>query len=250
MDERNWREVLTSVRSRWQGFYGKQPSDRAAATGARASVVWHAVSLLMSGSTDSALVTPVLVDLVRTWPSDDGGEPDWDAVPRAREDELAALLLPAGFNNLHAGWIKRFLAVVHERFAESSLECMHGWSTVAIREFFEGKHQGQRIEGFGTKTVDCLLLYCFGRIAFGRDVHVARFLRRMGYLKAAGLYPEDCIFREAVDELESIKRTGTAYIRATLSADTVELESDANLLYEREHPRKELNPYRLRTISP
>ncbi|MCU0293756.1 MAG: hypothetical protein MUF10_17525 [Thermoanaerobaculaceae bacterium] len=94
------------------------------------------------------------------------------------EDELAALLKDGGFSRQKAGWIKRSLAIIVERFGRLSLEDARGWSDTEVEAFL------CTLPGIKVKSARCVMMYAMGRQVLPVDTHLRRLVERLGWVPA------------------------------------------------------------------
>ena len=97
-----------------------------------------------------------------------------------REEDLAALLKDGGFSRQKAGWIKRSLELVVERFGRLSLEDTKGWSDGKVEAFL------CTLPGIKVKSARCVMMYSMGRQVLPVDTHLRRLVERLGWV-ARGL---------------------------------------------------------------
>jgi endonuclease III len=96
------------------------------------------------------------------------------------EEELAALLKDGGFSRQKAGWIKRSLELIVERFERLSLEGARGWSDADVEGFL------CTLPGIKVKSARCVMMYSMGRLVLPVDTHLRRLVERLGWV-ARGL---------------------------------------------------------------
>ena len=102
---------------------------------------------------------------------------DWRAVMLAPTEEVVACIKCRGMHYLLAGRIQRILRRVHhERGGRLSLEFLHNCPTDVARGYLLS------LEGFGVKTVSCILLLALYRADFPVDVNVGRIMARLGWV--------------------------------------------------------------------
>jgi endonuclease-3 len=97
-----------------------------------------------------------------------------EAVADAAEDEIAAVIAPAGLAAQKAPRIAAVLQDARARFGSASLEALRGWDTEAVRDYLRS------FPGVGPKTVACVLLFAMGRPVMPVDTHVGRVAARLG----------------------------------------------------------------------
>ena len=99
------------------------------------------------------------------------------------EAELAKRFRPAGYYNLKAHRVKKFLAFFAERFG-SSMENMaaEAWETV--------RDDLLHLKGIGPETADSILLYALDKPTFVVDTYTYRILSRHGLVADPCSYEE------------------------------------------------------------
>ena len=105
------------------------------------------------------------------------GFPSWDEAAEAPAGEIEELIRPAGLAPTKSSRMAEILSVLQRNFGEYSLRRLKDWSTEHIREYLLS------LPGIGPKTAACVLLFDLGRPAFPVDTHIARFCRRMEWVK-------------------------------------------------------------------
>jgi endonuclease III related protein len=107
--------------------------------------------------------------------------------PRALRDlpqeELAALLRPAGYYNIKAGRLRNFLDFLFTAY-QGSLELMAEAEPEQLRESL------LRVKGIGPETADSIMLYAVEQPTFVVDAYTFRILNRHE------LIPEACTYEE------------------------------------------------------
>ena len=102
---------------------------------------------------------------------------DWRAVMEAPEEEVVECIRCRGMHFLLAGRIQRLLRrVLAERDGALSLEFLRDCPTELARGYLLS------LEGFGVKTVSCILLLALYRADFPVDVNVGRIMARLGWV--------------------------------------------------------------------
>lgn len=110
-----------------------------------------------------------------------------EAMHSLTQEELAALIRPAGYFNIKAGRLRSFLEFLRAE-ADWDMEALASQETAVLREKLLS------IRGIGPETADSMLLYAFDRPMFVVDAYTARIMSRHG------LVPEDTNY----DELQSL----------------------------------------------
>ena len=91
------------------------------------------------------------------------------------QEELAALIKPAGYFNVKAKRLKNFIAHVHESFGDD-IEAFLNRSVSTLRE------ELLSINGVGRETADSMILYAAGKLTFVVDTYTYRILLRHGLI--------------------------------------------------------------------
>lgn len=91
------------------------------------------------------------------------------------EEQLAALIRPAGYFNVKARRVKNFIDYVFTNY-DGDLEGMAAVPTRALRA------QILSVNGIGPETADSILLYAFDRPVFVVDAYTKRLLYRHGLI--------------------------------------------------------------------
>lgn len=99
-----------------------------------------------------------------------------EAVADATEDEIAAVIAPAGLAAQKAPRIAAVTRDARQRFGSASLEALRGWDTEEVRAYLRS------YPGVGPKTAACVLLFAMGRPVMPVDTHVGRVASRLGLL--------------------------------------------------------------------
>lgn len=102
--------------------------------------------------------------------------PDWQSVMDAPEEEVIAVIRPAGLANQKGPRIQAALRHVYRERGELSLDFL------ADLSLDEAKAWLTQIEGVGPKTAAIILLFAFNRPAFPVDTHVHRVTGRLGLI--------------------------------------------------------------------
>jgi len=100
--------------------------------------------------------------------------PTWDAVARAPVRSLAATIRSGGMANQKAARIREILRTVHALHGDYDLTALRERSDEDIIE------ELTRLNGVGTKTAACVLVFALGRDVFPVDTHVHRVCGRLG----------------------------------------------------------------------
>ncbi|MCK4626387.1 MAG: hypothetical protein KAV00_13800, partial [Phycisphaerae bacterium] len=91
------------------------------------------------------------------------------------QEELAALIKPAGYFNVKAKRLKNFIAHVHETFGDD-IEAFLNRSVATLHE------ELLSINGIGRETADSMILYAAGKTTFVVDTYTYRILLRHGII--------------------------------------------------------------------
>lgn len=102
--------------------------------------------------------------------------PDWQSVMEAPEEEVIAVIRPAGLANQKGPRIQAALRHVYRERGGLSLDFL------AELPLDEAKAWLTRIDGVGPKTAAIILLFAFNRPAFPVDTHVHRVTGRLGLI--------------------------------------------------------------------
>jgi endonuclease-3 related protein len=87
------------------------------------------------------------------------------------EDQLAALIRPAGYFNMKAGRLKEFLRFLHSHY-KGNMKRMKVHTTRTLRERL------LNVKGIGPETADSILLYAIERPVFVIDAYTKRVMER------------------------------------------------------------------------
>jgi endonuclease III len=119
------------------------------------------------------------VGLRRAYASFKRAFPSWPRACRARVEEIARAIRPAGLEYQKACRIKASLRLVECRFGEVSLRRLRHMPALEAEEALLS------LPGVGLKSARCIMMYSLGFRVLPVDVHVARISKRLG-LTAAG----------------------------------------------------------------
>ena len=97
--------------------------------------------------------------------------------------ELAELILPAGYFNIKAQRLKHFLDWLFEKH-DGSLESLEALPLSTLREQLLG------IKGIGPETADSICLYAFEKPIFVVDTYTARIFGRHGMIEPGSGYEQ------------------------------------------------------------
>ena len=102
---------------------------------------------------------------------------NWRAVINAPQEEIVECIKCRGMHYMLAARIQRVLRrVERERNGELSLEFLRNVPTDEVRGYLLS------MEGYGVKTVSCILLLALYRADFPVDVNVGRIMARLGWV--------------------------------------------------------------------
>jgi endonuclease-3 related protein len=94
---------------------------------------------------------------------------DMDALKSIGHRELGEIIRPSGFYNQKSDRLKRFIHVLHHKFAKN-IDNLKYYSTAYLRNLMLD------INGIGPETADSILLYALNRPVFVVDAYTKRFL--------------------------------------------------------------------------
>lgn len=110
------------------------------------------------------------------------------------EEQLAALIRPAGYFNIKAERLKAFLDFLAERY-QRSMTKMRRQGVGLLRQELLG------VKGVGPETADSILLYALGKPVFVIDAYTKRVLSRHGIMDHAASYEAyQELFHNALDK--------------------------------------------------
>ena len=101
---------------------------------------------------------------------------DWKAVMNAPVEEVVDCIRCRGMHYMLAARIQGLLRRIHGERGCLSLEFLHNCPTELARGYLLS------LEGFGVKTVSCILLLALYRADFPVDVNVGRIMARLGWV--------------------------------------------------------------------
>lgn len=130
----------------------------------------EAVYILLTYQTDVPRARQVWADLKARFAG-------WDAVVASAEEELEAVLKPAGFQRSRARAIRRLLEAVRARFGSISLGGLAAMPDADAEEIL------RELPGLDIKGARCVLLYALGRQVLPVDSNTFRFMQRYGVLR-------------------------------------------------------------------
>ena len=99
------------------------------------------------------------------------------------DDQLAALIRPAGYYSLKASRLKNFMSFLKKE-ADLNIESLGSMDPASLRPKI------LQVKGIGPETADSILLYALGMPSFVIDAYTARIMIRHG------LVPEDVSYHE------------------------------------------------------
>lgn len=105
------------------------------------------------------------------------------ALSQIPEQKLAELIRPAGYFNIKADRIKKFLAFLNARFG-GSINRMFRTETQRLRR------ELVNVKGIGPETADSILLYAGEKPVFVVDAYTKRIFSRHGYIEEDTDYEE------------------------------------------------------------
>lgn len=98
----------------------------------------------------------------------------WADVECARRRDIARAIRIGGIADRKSRLIKKMLGTIRKRYGPSGLDSLRRLDNVqAMKEL-------QMIDGVGTKTAACVLLFSLGRHLFPVDTHIHRICGRLG----------------------------------------------------------------------
>lgn len=103
--------------------------------------------------------------------------PDWEAVIRARPDQVADAIRSGGLANTKAPRIQVILREVREREGRFDLSRLRGMSDLEATSYLAS------LPGVGPKTAAVVLAFALGRDAIPVDTHVHRVTTRLGWIE-------------------------------------------------------------------
>lgn len=106
-----------------------------------------------------------------------------EAIHALPEEELAALIRPAGYFNAKARKLKAFVAVLMERHG-GDLDAFFAQDLASLRAELLAIH------GIGPETADAILLYAAHKPIFMIDAYTVRLFTRLGLAREGVRYPE------------------------------------------------------------
>lgn len=114
---------------------------------------------------------------------------------RLSEEAVSKLIVPAGYHNVKARRLRKFLEFLFENY-KGDIKRMFGVETPALRR------QLLSVNGIGPETADSILLYALKRPVFVVDAYTKRILSRHMFLKSNATYEEtQSLFLEAFTPL-------------------------------------------------
>lgn len=101
----------------------------------------------------------------------------WDELLKFSEKKISKLIEVAGLNNQKSKTIKNLLTFLKTKYGEINIDF---FNKLSDEEIFKELKQ---INGIGTKTISCLLLFGLKRNVFPVDTHIHRIMNRLGIVK-------------------------------------------------------------------
>ncbi len=102
--------------------------------------------------------------------------PEWEDVLKAKLNRVVQALSPAGLAHQKAKRIRKILRWIKRQNRTLSL------SFLRKMDFTQLKKTIGSLEGVGSKTFHCLLLFGLGMEAFPVDTHILRVGKRLGFI--------------------------------------------------------------------
>ena len=103
--------------------------------------------------------------------------PAWKDVAEARPKDLLKIIGKAGLGKKRVAEIQRNLGIIYEIFDEYSLDRLRKWPATKIFSFLTS------LDGIGTKSAYCIMMYSFNKKVFPVDTHVKRTCQRLGLIE-------------------------------------------------------------------
>ena len=100
--------------------------------------------------------------------------PSWELVLKAKTSAIAAAIKTGGMANQKSVRIKKLLVELMKRYGTLDLSFVKKKSNEEIFELLTS------LDGVGTKTASCVLLFSLGREIFPVDTHIHRICQRLG----------------------------------------------------------------------
>jgi endonuclease-3 len=100
----------------------------------------------------------------------------WDEVADAPVEEVERWIRVSGLSRIKAPRIQAILRHVREERGRISLEFLKRGTVAEAVEYL------RQFKGIGPKTIDCLLLFAFGKPVFPVDTHIHRIARRLKWI--------------------------------------------------------------------
>lgn len=129
----------------------------------------EAIFILLSSQTNEA-------KYVSTWYAFSKAFPTPESALSASEEEIYKVICAGGLGRWKARRIKNLLTQVFERYGEISLNKLASLSDFALEK------ELIKLDGLGIKGARCIMMYSFGRQVLPVDVHVARVVKRLGFI--------------------------------------------------------------------
>lgn len=103
--------------------------------------------------------------------------PAWDKAAGATQGEIEGLIRVAGLAKTKSERMLAILANVQATFGSYSLKALKTMDDNDVRGYLSS------LPGIGAKTIACVLLFDLEKPAFPVDTHIARFCRRMEWVR-------------------------------------------------------------------
>jgi endonuclease III len=105
---------------------------------------------------------------------------DWEAVRRAKPEQIEEAIKLGGLAQVKSVVIKNLLNEIKTRVGKLDLSFLHTTSIEQAREFLTS------LKGVGPKTAACVLLFACKQPVFPMDTHIFRIARRLGLISEKG----------------------------------------------------------------
>jgi endonuclease-3 len=105
---------------------------------------------------------------------------DWEAVRRAKPEQIEAAIRLGGLAQVKSIVIKRLLNEIKTRVGKLDLSFLHSAPVAEAQAFLTS------LKGVGPKTAACVLLFACKQPVFPMDTHIFRIARRLGVIPEKG----------------------------------------------------------------